>query len=49
MLRCVFSFLSASDPKRDLYLLPLLPSLALLVGNYIDDLARGQLRVSAVD
>jgi 4-amino-4-deoxy-L-arabinose transferase-like glycosyltransferase len=32
---------SASDTKRDLYLLPLLPSLALLVGNYIDDLPAG--------
>jgi 4-amino-4-deoxy-L-arabinose transferase-like glycosyltransferase len=34
----IFLFFSASDPKRDLYLLPLLPRLALLVGNYIDDL-----------
>jgi 4-amino-4-deoxy-L-arabinose transferase-like glycosyltransferase len=44
----VFLFFSASDTKRDLYLLPLLPSLALLVGNYIDDLARGQLHQSAL-
>ncbi len=47
-LALVFSFFSASDTKRDLYLLPLLPSLALLVGNYIDDLARGQLHQSAL-
>jgi 4-amino-4-deoxy-L-arabinose transferase-like glycosyltransferase len=44
----IFLFFSASDTKRDLYLLPLLPSLALLVGNYTDDLARGQLRESAL-
>jgi 4-amino-4-deoxy-L-arabinose transferase-like glycosyltransferase len=39
----VFLFFSISDTKRDLYLLPLLPALALLVGNYIDDLAQKQL------
>jgi 4-amino-4-deoxy-L-arabinose transferase-like glycosyltransferase len=39
----VFLFFSMSDTKRDLYLLPLLPSVALLVGNYIDDLAEGRL------
>lgn len=44
----IFLFFSVSATKRDLYLLPLLPSLALLVGNYIDDLARGQLRQSAL-
>ena len=31
-LAVIFSFFSASDTKRDLYLLPLLPSLALLRG-----------------
>jgi 4-amino-4-deoxy-L-arabinose transferase-like glycosyltransferase len=34
----VFLFFSISDTKRDLYLLPLLPTLALLVGNYLDAL-----------
>ncbi len=34
----VFFFFSASDTKRDLYLLPLLPTLAFLVANYLDDL-----------
>lgn len=43
----VFLFFTASDTKRDLYLLPLLPGPALLVGNYIDDLASGQLCESA--
>jgi 4-amino-4-deoxy-L-arabinose transferase-like glycosyltransferase len=42
----VFLFFSVSDTKRDLYLLPLLPSMALLVGNYIDDLAEGRLAES---
>jgi 4-amino-4-deoxy-L-arabinose transferase-like glycosyltransferase len=42
----VFLFFSISDTKRDLYLLPLLPSMALLVGNYIDDLAEGRLAES---
>jgi 4-amino-4-deoxy-L-arabinose transferase-like glycosyltransferase len=42
----VFVFFSISDTKRDLYLLPLLPSMALLVGNYIDDLAEGRLAES---
>jgi 4-amino-4-deoxy-L-arabinose transferase-like glycosyltransferase len=44
----IFLFFSASDTKRDLYLLPLLPSLALLVGNYINDLARAQLNASTL-
>ena len=44
----VFVFFSMSDTKRDLYLLPLLPSVALLVGNYIDDLAEGRLSESAL-
>jgi 4-amino-4-deoxy-L-arabinose transferase-like glycosyltransferase len=39
----VFVFFTLSDTKRDLYLLPLFPPLALLVGNYIDDLAAGNL------
>jgi 4-amino-4-deoxy-L-arabinose transferase-like glycosyltransferase len=44
----VFVFFSMSDTKRELYLLPLLPSVALLVGNYIDDLAEGSLSESAL-
>ena len=39
----VFLFFSISDTKRDLYLLPLLPSLALFLGNYVDDLTEGRL------
>jgi len=38
----VFGFFSISDTKRDLYLLPLMPTLALLVGNYIEDLTEGR-------
>lgn len=34
----VFGFFTISDTKRDLYLLPLLPTPALLVANYLDDL-----------
>jgi 4-amino-4-deoxy-L-arabinose transferase-like glycosyltransferase len=44
----VFLFFSISDTKRDLYLLPLLPSVALFVGNYIDDLAEGRLGESTL-
>src|SRR5438270_281447 len=39
----VFFFFSFSDTKRDLYLLPLLPTLALFLGKYFDDLASGKL------
>jgi 4-amino-4-deoxy-L-arabinose transferase-like glycosyltransferase len=39
----VFVFFSLSDTKRDLYLLPLLPALALLLGNYFDGLATNTL------
>jgi 4-amino-4-deoxy-L-arabinose transferase-like glycosyltransferase len=39
----VFVFFSLSDTKRDLYLMPLLPPLALFVGNYFDALAAGRL------
>ena len=35
----VFLFFTFSDTKRDLYLLPLMPTLALFVGRYFDDLA----------
>ena len=36
-------FFSLSDTKRDLYLLPLMPTLALLVGRYIVDMALDRL------
>jgi 4-amino-4-deoxy-L-arabinose transferase-like glycosyltransferase len=39
----VFGFFSISDTKRDLYLLPLMPTLALLVGNYIVDLSENRM------
>ena len=39
----VFVFFSLSDTKRDLYLLPLLPALALFLGNYFDGLATNTL------
>jgi 4-amino-4-deoxy-L-arabinose transferase-like glycosyltransferase len=35
----VFVFFTISDTKRDLYLLPVMPVLALFVANYLDDLA----------
>jgi 4-amino-4-deoxy-L-arabinose transferase-like glycosyltransferase len=38
----VWVFFSLSDTKRDLYLMPLLPPLALFVGNYIDGIAAGR-------
>ena len=44
----VFLFFSFSDTKRDLYLLPLMPILALFVGRFFDDLAGGKLAQSAV-
>lgn len=43
-----FVFFSVSDTKRDLYLLPLLPALALLVGNYFTDLAAGNVHESSL-
>lgn len=39
----VFIFFTLSDTKRDLYLIPLLPTLALLVAHYLNDLERGDL------
>jgi 4-amino-4-deoxy-L-arabinose transferase-like glycosyltransferase len=44
----VFLFFSISNSKRDLYLLPLMPTLALLVGNYIDDLTESRVPESAL-
>lgn len=38
----VLVFFSLSDTKRDLYLMPLLPVLALLVANYLVDLENGR-------
>jgi 4-amino-4-deoxy-L-arabinose transferase-like glycosyltransferase len=40
----VFLFFSASDTKRDLYLMPLFPPVALLVAHYFGDLENGRLR-----
>jgi 4-amino-4-deoxy-L-arabinose transferase-like glycosyltransferase len=39
----VLLFFSMSDTKRDLYLLPLLPTLALLVANYLDAITGAKL------
>jgi 4-amino-4-deoxy-L-arabinose transferase-like glycosyltransferase len=39
----VFLFFSASDTKRDLYLMPLLPVVALFTAHYVDDLAAARL------
>ena len=44
----VFAFFSISDTKRDLYLLPLMPTLALFVGKFFDDLASGKTAQSSV-
>jgi 4-amino-4-deoxy-L-arabinose transferase-like glycosyltransferase len=44
----VFLFFSLSDSKRDLYLLPLMPTLALLVGNYIEDLTESRISESVL-
>jgi 4-amino-4-deoxy-L-arabinose transferase-like glycosyltransferase len=44
----VFLFFSISNTKRDLYLLPLMPTLALFVGKFFDDLANGQIAQSSV-
>ena len=44
----VFLFFGLSDSKRDLYLLPLMPALALLVGNYIVDLSENRIHESAL-
>jgi 4-amino-4-deoxy-L-arabinose transferase-like glycosyltransferase len=42
----VFIFFSVSDTKRELYLLPLLPTLAFLVANFFDDLNGHKLAAS---
>jgi 4-amino-4-deoxy-L-arabinose transferase-like glycosyltransferase len=44
----VFLFFSAADTKRELYLLPLLPVLALLIGNYFNDLSAGAIDETAL-
>jgi 4-amino-4-deoxy-L-arabinose transferase-like glycosyltransferase len=43
----VFLFFTFSDTKRDLYLLPLMPTLALFVGKYFNDLASQKIALSA--
>ena len=44
----VFVFFSASDTKRDLYLMPLLPTVAVFIAHYIDDLDSGRLPQGAL-
>ncbi|HWO43329.1 MAG TPA: glycosyltransferase family 39 protein [Candidatus Eisenbacteria bacterium] len=44
----VVLFFTASDTKRDLYLMPAFPPVALFVGTYIDDLASGRIAQDAV-
>jgi 4-amino-4-deoxy-L-arabinose transferase-like glycosyltransferase len=44
----IFVFFSLSDSKRELYLLPLMPTLALLVGNYVEGVSSGRLNVGAL-
>ena len=39
----IFVFFSASNTKRDLYLMPLLPTVAVFIAHYIDDLDAGRL------
>ena len=39
----VFLFFTMADTKRELYLLPLFPPMALFLANYIDDLVNGAL------
>jgi 4-amino-4-deoxy-L-arabinose transferase-like glycosyltransferase len=39
----VFLFFSAADTKRDLYLMPLLPTVAVFIAHYIDDLDAGRI------
>ena len=44
----VFLFFSASNTKRDLYLMPLLPTVAVFIAHYIDDLDAGRLPPGAL-
>jgi 4-amino-4-deoxy-L-arabinose transferase-like glycosyltransferase len=44
----VFLFFSASNTKRDLYLMPLLPVVALFIAHYFDDLESGSLPQGAL-
>ena len=44
----IFIFFSISDTKRDLYLMPVLPTLALFVGNYLVDLESNRVSHSAI-
>jgi 4-amino-4-deoxy-L-arabinose transferase-like glycosyltransferase len=44
----VFFFFSASDTKRELYLMPLLPAVAMFIAHYIDDLDTGRLPQDAL-
>jgi len=42
----VFLFFTLSNTKRDLYLLPLFPSMAVFLGVYFDDLIQGRIEQS---
>jgi 4-amino-4-deoxy-L-arabinose transferase-like glycosyltransferase len=44
----VFLFFSASATKRALYLMPLLPAVALFIAHYFDDLSAGRLTQGAL-
>lgn len=44
----VFLFFSVSDTKRELYLLPLLPVVALFIGSYLNDLSTGATHETAL-
>ena len=44
----VLGFFTASDTKRDLYLLPLWPTLALFVANYLSDLTERKVPTSPI-
>jgi 4-amino-4-deoxy-L-arabinose transferase-like glycosyltransferase len=44
----IFLFFSVSDTKRDLYLMPLLPTIAIFIAHYINDLDAGRLPQSAL-
>lgn len=44
----VFLFFSSSDTKRDLYLLPLFPSMAIFLGIYFDDLIQNKIAQNSI-
>ena len=44
----IFLFFTLSNTKRDLYLLPLLPTVALFMGKFFDDLVSGKIAAGAI-